>query len=106
MYCIFNALHVLYHLRARTGDSCSSNSTFDDKFCEYDLTTRQRIAIFGGIVISAIVLSFLRGYLYLFVVIRASRRLHNKMFAAILQTPVHFFDTNPVGEDLVEYFIR
>ena len=74
------------------------NSTLSKRFCEYDLTTNQRIAIYGVIITSAIIFSFLRGYLYLLVVLRASRKLHNKMFAAILRAPVYFFDTNPVGK--------
>lgn len=83
---------------ARTSDSCSLvNSTLSERFCDYDLTAHQRIAIYGGIVACAIFFSFLRGYLYLLVVLRASRKLHNKMFAAILRAPVYFFDTNPVG---------
>ena len=86
--------------RARTSDSCSLvNSTLSERFCEYDLTANQRIAIYGAIVSSAIFFSFLRGYLYLFIVLRASRKLHNKMFAAILRTTVYFFDTNPVGKN-------
>lgn len=87
------------YIRARTSDSCSLiNSTLSERFCEYDLTANQRIAIYGAIVTSAIIFSFLRGYLYLFVVLRTSRKLHNKMFAAILRAPVYFFDTNPVGK--------
>jgi len=98
--CMYICAYIYVHCRARTSDSCSlTNSTLNEKFCEYDLTANQRIAIYGGIVICAIFFSFLRGYLYLFVVLRSSRRLHNKMFAAILRTPVHFFDTNPIGKD-------
>ena len=69
-----------------TSDSCSLiNSTLSERF--YDLTANQRIAIYGAIITSAIIFSFIRDCLYLLVVLWTSRKLHNKMC-----------DTNPVGK--------
>lgn len=36
------------------------------------------------------------------VLVRASQCLHNRMFSAILKTPVRFFDINPIGEHTVD----
>lgn len=42
----------------------------------------------------------MRSILFLRVCMRASKVLHDRMFAAILKTPMRFFDTNPSGRIL------
>ena len=42
----------------------------------------------------------IRGFNFYYVVLQASRRLHNKMLKRLVHTPVHFFDTNPSGRIL------
>ena len=64
----------------------------------FSLSTQQRIAIYGGIVVFSIALIILRVVLYYLVMLAASRSLHGKMFKAALRAPVLFFDTNPVGK--------
>ena len=61
------------------------------------LTTNQRIAIYVGCSMAAVVLSFIRALLFYFICVNASRVLHNRMFASVLRAPVLFFDTNPIG---------
>ena len=83
--------------RTSGGESCSSdtgNSSLDDS---YDLSTNQRIGIYGGIISTSITLVFSRTILSFLICLAAARHLHNKMFKAILRAPVLFFDTNPVG---------
>ena len=62
------------------------------------LSTNQRIAIFAGCSMAAVMLSFIRALLFYFICVNASRVLHNRMFASVLRAPVLFFDTNPIGE--------
>ena len=42
-------------------------------------------------------LAFIQGHGFLSSSLRCSEKLHDKMVVAILQAPVHFFDSNPVG---------
>ena len=39
----------------------------------------------------------LRLSLFFYIALRASRQLHNRMLAAVLRSPLRFFDTNPLG---------
>ena len=61
------------------------------------LSTNQRIAIYAGCSIAAVVLSFIRALLFYYICVNASRVLHDRMFASVLRAPVLFFDTNPIG---------
>eukprot|EP00911_Craspedida_sp_UC1_P000184 UC1_evm1s144 len=55
------------------------------------------IGVYGGFVLAAVTLSFVRGYLFINGARRASRIVHDKAFRATLGTSVRFFETNPVG---------
>ena len=59
--------------------------------------TYHSIGVYGGLTGAVVVFSFARLFLFFLLLLRASRLLHNNMFAAVLRAPVHFFDTNPVG---------
>ena len=63
----------------------------------YDLSTNERIGIYGGIVSGSVFFVFFRTILSFLICIAAARHLHNKMFKAILRSPILFFDTNPLG---------
>ena len=84
--------------RASGGDSCGVNSDNSSDSDPYDLTTNQRIGIYGGIVFGSVFLVMTRSVLSFLICIAASHNLHKKMFRAILRAPVLFFDTNPVGK--------
>ena len=89
---------MCFPYRTSGGESCatdSENSSIHED--PYDLSTDQRIAIYGGIVSSSIFFVFLRAILSFLICLAAARHLHNKMFKSILRSPVLFFDTNPVG---------
>ena len=62
-----------------------------------DLTT---LGIYGSLVIGTLILSTIISFLFLSTLLRASEKLHDKMFTAIIKAPVFFFDTNPVGRIL------
>ena len=80
---------AIVYLRA----TCGSNTNGS---C--NLTTNQRIGVYGGLTASLILTGVGRTTLFFVLVLRSSRLLHNKMFASVLRAPVLFFDTNPSGE--------
>uniref|UniRef100_A0A8C4IQ26 Multidrug resistance-associated protein 4 n=1 Tax=Dicentrarchus labrax TaxID=13489 RepID=A0A8C4IQ26_DICLA len=49
---------------------------------------------------TSVVFGFLRSLLFFNVLVSSAQTLHNSMFNAILRTPVHFFDINPIGRIL------
>lgn len=55
------------------------------------------LIIYCCLVGGAFVFVVIRAYGFLLVSLRCSQRLHDKMVLAVLQAPVLFFDTNPVG---------
>ena len=87
----------LFACRASGGDSCGVDSDNSSDSDPYDLSTNQRIGIYGGIVFSSIFLVMTRSVLSFLICIASARNLHNKMLMAILRAPVLFFDTNPIG---------
>lgn len=86
-----------FALRTSGGESCAldtENSSHDNL---YDLSTNQRIGIYGGMVSSTVTLVFFRTIFTFLICLAAARHLHNRMVRAILRAPLLFFDTNPVG---------
>ena len=61
------------------------------------LSTEERIIIYVGVCVAAVVLSFARSLLFYFICVNASRVLHNRMLSRIFRAPVRFFDSNPIG---------
>ena len=53
--------------------------------------------IYGGLVTTTLLLSFLRVLLFFHVAVTSSVKLHNDMFDAVIRAPLYFFDTNPAG---------
>uniref|UniRef100_A0A4W6FYI3 Multidrug resistance-associated protein 4 n=1 Tax=Lates calcarifer TaxID=8187 RepID=A0A4W6FYI3_LATCA len=49
---------------------------------------------------TSVVFGFLRSLLFFNILVSSAQTLHNSMFNAILRTPVHFFDINPIGRIL------
>ena len=58
------------------------------------------LTIYACLVIASLIFAVIRAYGFLLVSLRCSERLHDKMVLAILQAPVYFFDSNPVGRIL------
>uniref|UniRef100_A0AAQ4Q2Y6 Multidrug resistance-associated protein 4 n=1 Tax=Gasterosteus aculeatus aculeatus TaxID=481459 RepID=A0AAQ4Q2Y6_GASAC len=53
-----------------------------------------------GLTATSVVFGFLRSLVFFNVLVSSAQTLHNSMFNAILRTPVHFFDINPIGRIL------
>ena len=68
------------------------------------LAEEKRILTYGVLIVSNLLLNFMKGGAFYLVCNNAARVLHNRMFEAILRIPVLFFDTNPSGEVLA--FVR
>ncbi|XP_065919844.1 ATP-binding cassette sub-family C member 4-like isoform X2 [Dysidea avara] len=83
---------------ASEGGSCATK--VDNGTSSFNLTTHQRIGIFGAILTGAVILVMVRASFSLSTCLAAARNLHNKMFIKILCAPILFFDTNPVGRVL------
>ena len=62
-----------------------------------DQKNKINLVIYGSLVGISFILLLVRAFGFFFVSLRCSERLHDKMVAAILQAPVIFFDSNPVG---------
>uniref|UniRef100_A0A674F3Y4 ATP binding cassette subfamily C member 4 (PEL blood group) n=1 Tax=Salmo trutta TaxID=8032 RepID=A0A674F3Y4_SALTR len=53
-----------------------------------------------GLTGATIIFGFLRSLVFFNVLVNSAQTLHNRMFTAILRTPVRFFDVNPIGRIL------
>jgi len=62
-----------------------------------DQKDQENLKIYGYLVGAAIVFAFIRAHGFLLASLRCSERLHDNMVVAVLQAPVLFFDSNPVG---------
>ena len=58
------------------------------------------LTIYGCLVGGSVIFASIQAYGFFWVSLRCSERLHDKMVVAILQAPVLFFDSNPVGRIL------
>ena len=58
------------------------------------------LTIYSCLVAVSFIFAVVRAYVFLLVSLRCSERLHDKMVVTILQAPVLFFDSNPVGRIL------
>ena len=65
-----------------------------------DQRDKINLYIYGCLVGAAFIFGIIRAYGFLVVSLRCSERLHDKMVLAVLQAPVLFFDSNPVGRIL------
>ncbi len=77
------------------------DSIFFDTTTSCDLSTDQRIGLFGGITGFVVVMVFVRAFTFCVLSVRSSGVLHRQMVQSVLRAPVHFFDTNSVGEPTV-----
>ena len=65
-----------------------------------DQKDHTNLSIYACLVSASLIFAVIRAYGFLLVSLRCSERLHDKMVLAILQAPVLFFDSNPVGRIL------
>ena len=62
-----------------------------------DYTT---LLVYGSIVTLSLVFTVVSSFCFYLTALKASENLHNKMTKAVIEAPVIFFDTNPVGRIL------
>ena len=62
-----------------------------------DQTNESDLIIYGSLVGASFIFLFIRAFSFYLLSLRCSECLHDRMVAAILQAPVFFFDSNPVG---------
>ena len=62
-----------------------------------DQRNKRNIVIYGCLVGACFIFVIIRAFGFHLVSLRCSERLHDKMVVAVLQAPVLFFDSNPVG---------
>ena len=65
-----------------------------------DQKDKTYLSVFACLVGACFTFTIVWAYGFLNVCLKCAERLHDKMFVAILQAPVLFFDTNPVGRIL------
>ena len=65
-----------------------------------DQEDNETLTIYACLVGASLIFAVTRAYAFFQVSLRCSERLHDKMVLAILQAPVLFFDSNPVGRIL------
>ncbi|KAM8856472.1 ATP-binding cassette sub-family C member 4-like isoform 2-T2 [Spinachia spinachia] len=58
------------------------------------------LGVYAGLTATSVVFGFLRSLVFFNVLVSSAQTLHNSMFNALLRTPVHFFDINPIGRIL------
>jgi hypothetical protein len=56
--------------------------------------------VYGALIASTTALSFARCFLFMFGAVRAARVLHQRALTSVLGSPIHYFDTTPVGTTL------
>uniref|UniRef100_A0A674PFE0 Cystic fibrosis transmembrane conductance regulator n=1 Tax=Takifugu rubripes TaxID=31033 RepID=A0A674PFE0_TAKRU len=64
------------------------------------LDTDFYLGIYGGLTLATVIFGFIRNMFLFNVLVRCAQSLHDRMFTAILRTPVRFFDINPIGRIL------
>ncbi|XP_077583755.1 ATP-binding cassette sub-family C member 4-like [Stigmatopora nigra] len=58
------------------------------------------LSVYAGLTGAALVLGFVRSLVFFNVLVNSAQTLHQRMFHAILRTPVYFFQVNPTGRIL------
>ncbi|XP_018014259.1 ATP-binding cassette sub-family C member 4 isoform X1 [Hyalella azteca] len=64
------------------------------------LDTKTNIIVYTSLVGSLFLLSLGRTILFFVICMTSSKRLHNKMFSAVIRVPIQYFDTHPIGQIL------
>ncbi|KAM4601994.1 ATP-binding cassette sub-family C member 4 [Polymixia lowei] len=77
-----------------------SNSTQNGTNVTEELDLDFYLGIYAGLTAATLIFGFARCLVLFNVLVKCTQTLHNRMFDAILRTPVHFFDVNPIGRVL------
>ena len=74
--------------------------TYLTKKQQTDQRDSTNLGVYGSLVGAGLIFAIIRAYIFLLASLRCLEYLHDKMIVAILQAPLLFFDTNPVGRIL------
>ena len=77
-----------------------TNSTLTQCPWYYNIHNSGSLKLVALFTFSGFAFMFLRGFNFYYIVLQASKRLHQRMLRTVLYTPIHFFDTNPSGRIL------
>ncbi|XP_019716236.1 multidrug resistance-associated protein 4-like isoform X1 [Hippocampus comes] len=58
------------------------------------------LGVYSGLTAAVVILGYARSLVIFHGLVRSTQTLHNRMFNAVLRTPVLFFDVNPIGRIL------
>ncbi|XP_028320649.1 multidrug resistance-associated protein 4-like isoform X2 [Gouania willdenowi] len=58
------------------------------------------LCVYSGLTGAAVIFSYCRSLVIFHVLVRSSQTLHDHMFSTVVQTPIRFYDLNPVGRIL------
>lgn len=81
-------------------NNISNDGGTANEVADTTLETNLSLLIYGIIVISALIVTFIRSFLFFKAAMLASRNMHATMFHCILLAPMKFFNTNPCGRIL------
>ncbi|XP_022794841.1 multidrug resistance-associated protein 4-like [Stylophora pistillata] len=74
--------------------------SFLARLVQEDQKNKTFLSVFACLVGACFIFTIIRAYGFLLLSLKCAERLHDKMVVAILQAPVLFFDSNPVGRIL------
>lgn len=66
--------------------------------------TQTGIYVYSILVASCTVFAITRAIHFFVYCTNSSIKLHDKMFMGVIQSPLLFFDSNPIGNDILSYF--
>lgn len=79
-------------------DKNSSHTNIMNVIWTEYLTTAQYVSIYGALIAAVVIVTLSRSFFFIFLCMKASINLHNKMFRAITRATMHFFNTNASGK--------
>ncbi|XP_068447107.1 ATP-binding cassette sub-family C member 4-like [Clinocottus analis] len=83
-----------------TAGPSSIKTGFNATHSYQELNLKYYLGIYSGLTVAAVVFGYARSLVMFRGLVRTAQALHNDMFSAVLRTPVHFFDVNPIGRIL------
>ena len=101
--------HVTSNLACPNG-LCFCRSNIEGKYYysrkEADKNTNRTrdLCIYAALVFAVLTFGLSRAFLFFRVALESSKRLHGKMFSAIIRAPMYFFDTNSIGRNALYRF--
>uniref|UniRef100_A0A665WHX0 ATP-binding cassette, sub-family C (CFTR/MRP), member 4 n=1 Tax=Echeneis naucrates TaxID=173247 RepID=A0A665WHX0_ECHNA len=84
----------------KLNDADVANVTRSGRNLTRELDRDFYLGVYGGLTAATVIFGFVRNMVLFNVLVKCAQALHDRMFDAILRTPVRFFDINPIGRVL------